>query len=399
MLGAEQYGLYSYTLILITAAATVSSIGYDTASLRFIPEYRVTKKWKLLHGFIVNALTNTLATSVLVSCFLVLGVLLWSKETDIAPLLILSSPLIPLLSLSRLRQFILRSLKHIVRAEILDILVRPFLLGVVLILFKFLLNKELGASTAILINIPLTLLIFLVGFLWLYSRIPYKKFFTDRLNDRRHWLKVSLPLLFMSIMQLVTGYSDTIMLGLLSNYTEAGIYSVAVRISGFVSFSLLAINMMLAPMISELYFSHRHSELQRTITITTRTASLVSFMICILLLFCGKMILNLFGFEFQKAYIPLLILLPGQLLNICCGSVGLILSLTGHQNYTAIILAASSLLNICLNFILIPTYGMIGAAVSTTISISAWNILMAIYVSKKLKIQPTILRVRHAEKT
>jgi len=106
----------------------------------------------------------------------------------------------------------------------------------------------------------------------------------------------------------------------------------------------------------------------------------------------GKIILNFYGFEFREAYTPLLILLPGQLLNICCGSVGLILSLTGYQYYTAIIFAASSFVNISLNFLLIPAYGMIGAAISTTISVCFWNILMAFYVIRKLKIQPTILR-------
>jgi len=263
LLGVDQYGLYSYTLIWVTAVSTLSTLGYDTSSLRFLPEYKVTNEWELLHGFIVTAHKNTLVASILTSCTLiVVALFLWKNGSDIAMLLILSSPLLPLLSLSRIRQYVLRSLKYIIRAEILDILARPFFLGTTILLFHLVSERTLLASTAILINIAVTLLTFTIGTIWLNNRIPRRNLLPNRQYNRGPWFNVSFPLLFMSIMQLVTGYSDTIMLGLLSSYAESGIYSVAVRIASFVGFSLLTINMILAPTITELYYSQNHLKLQ-----------------------------------------------------------------------------------------------------------------------------------------
>jgi O-antigen/teichoic acid export membrane protein len=285
----------------------------------------------------------------------------------------------------------LRSLKFVILAEILELLIRPILLGGMVVGFTYIVNSKVTANTVININTSTVLLLFVVGATWLYHRFPHKSNYSHRSYDNKLWIKVSLPLLFVSSMQLVSGYSDTLMLGILSSYADSGIYSVAVRVASFCGFSLLAINMILAPVISELFFSNKHHELQRAVTLTTRAASLISLLICCVLIYYGKSLLAYFGDGFDKAYLPLLILLPGQFLNVCCGSVGLLLSLTGHQLSTAKILLGSSLLNVLLNFILIPHYGMVGAALANTLAVCSWNIVMTYTVSRKLGINSTVL--------
>ncbi len=306
-------------------------------------------------------------------------------------LLIFSSPLIIITSLSRIRQYITRAFKHVISAEVLDIVFRPLLIITLFLIYNFLSKEQITAYDAIIITIISTIISLAIGTYWLYKIIPHKIKFIKKIYKRSEWLSVSFTLMIITIMQIVTGYADTIMLGALSSYTESGIYSIALRISNFTSFSLIAINMMLAPLISELYFSNKRSTLQKNITFAARTSSLLALIIIFFLIFLGKKILNLFGPEFHIAYTPLLLLLPGQLMNCCCGSVGLILSLTGHHNFTVLILGITSILNLILNFILIPLYGMTGAAIATTISTSIWNILMAITVSKKLHLRSSIL--------
>lgn len=345
-----------------------------------------------MHGFLNTSLHTTLKFSLIYSCLLIIaGLLLWDRATDLAPLLVMAAPLIPLLALSRARQYLLRSLKFVVLAEILELLARPILLGSIVVAFSYFTNSGVTANTVININTAMALFFFIIGTIWLYQRFPHKSYYPHRSYAKNIWLRVSLPLLFISAMQLASGYADTLMLGFLSSYTDSGIYSVAVRVASFSGFSLLAINMILAPVISELFFSGKHEELQRAVTLTARVASLISFFVCCILIYFGKSLLTYFGDGFSTAYLPLLILLPGQLLNVCCGSVGLLLSLTGHQLYTAKILLGSTLLNILLNLILIPHYGMIGAAVANTIAVCSWNIVMVFTVSKKLGIKPTVL--------
>ena len=72
------------------------------------------------------------------------------------------------------------------------------------------------------------------------------------------------------------------------------------------------------------------------------------------------------------------------------GPVGLLLNMTGHERETAKGVAISAVLNMVLNFLLIPRWGITGAAVATTVSMIAWNLLLAWQVNTKLTIQPTI---------
>ncbi|MGB3221271.1 MAG: oligosaccharide flippase family protein [Desulforhopalus sp.] len=400
LLGVDEYGFYTYAVTVVTATATLSTFGYDTASLRFIPEYQVSGKWNFFKGYVYTSLINTFVISFFASCiFIVLGTFYFNINNSITYLLVISAPLIPLISLSRVRQYVLRSLKHVIISEILDIVGKPFLIVSSLFIYRMLFNTFHEAQTAIIINLIISIFVTISGFFILYIKLPRQETFCTPKYAQGQWLKVSIPIFLVSAMQLITGYSDTLMLGLLANYTEAGVYSVAVRITSFVGFSLMAINMILAPIISELFYSGKGKELQQILTGTVRVASVVALIISAFLIIFGKPIIWIYGDSFSDAYTPLLILVPGQLLNVFCGSVGLIVSLTGNQNFTAIIMAFSAIINIILNYILIPHFGMIGAAVSTSVSIGIWNISMLVFIIKRIKIQPAVFTFKNGNQT
>ena len=70
--------------------------------------------------------------------------------------------------------------------------------------------------------------------------------------------------------------------------------------------------------------------------------------------------------------------------NVFFGSVIYILDMTGKQNVSRNILLFTAVVNIVLNWYLIPIYGIKGAAIATAISILFWNIIGIIYVKKIL---------------
>jgi O-antigen/teichoic acid export membrane protein len=184
------------------------------------------------------------------------------------------------------------------------------------------------------------------------------------------------------------------MLGAIRGPEEAGIYSAASRISNLVVFALIAINAILAPMVSELYHTGRMEELQRIVTLAARAIFVFTLMFSIILVVFGKFALSLFGAEFVVTYVPLLILLCGQIVNALAGSVGLIMTMTGHQNQAGAIVAVSAAVNIILNALLIPLMGLVGAAISTAFTMVLWNITMLMFVFRKLDINPTVIRIR-----
>ena len=97
-------------------------------------------------------------------------------------------------------------------------------------------------------------------------------------------------------------------------------------------------------------------------------------------------ILGFFGPNYYKSKHALLILLSGQIINSLSGSVALYLNMTGRQKILLYFLIVSALANIVLNLILIPKYGMVGAAISTAFSLILWNLSGVIYVYKNDKI-------------
>jgi O-antigen/teichoic acid export membrane protein len=80
------------------------------------------------------------------------------------------------------------------------------------------------------------------------------------------------------------------------------------------------------------------------------------------------------------------ILLVGRLINIVSGSVGYLMNMTGYQKEYNYIMIISAVINIVLNYFLIPIYGIEGAAMASAISMVLWNIASVVFVKIKMKI-------------
>jgi O-antigen/teichoic acid export membrane protein len=154
-------------------------------------------------------------------------------------------------------------------------------------------------------------------------------------------------------------------------------------------FAIGAVNAALAPMISALHASGKVKELQRVVTLAARGIAFFCVPAGLVLVFAGEPILGLFGAEFKAGYRALVILAGGQLVNALSGSVGLLTMMTGHQGRAVRVVAVCVLLNILLNAILIPRFGIAGAAAATAATTILSNLLLLVYVVRHLGINPT----------
>lgn len=101
----------------------------------------------------------------------------------------------------------------------------------------------------------------------------------------------------------------------------------------------------------------------------------------------GEVILAIaFGSLYETAYIPLIILLVGQLINSGAGSVGLLLNMSGYERETARGMMVAAVLNVVLNLLLIPLWGINGSSLATSVSLIVWNVLLWWAVRKRLGI-------------
>ncbi|MBK5286320.1 MAG: polysaccharide biosynthesis C-terminal domain-containing protein, partial [Bacteroidia bacterium] len=104
----------------------------------------------------------------------------------------------------------------------------------------------------------------------------------------------------------------------------------------------------------------------------------------------GEEVLNLFGKHFEAGKSTLMILIFGNMFNVIAGPAGYVLTMTGHERLAFIAMSISCVLNIALNLILIPAYGITGAAIAVSFALLSWNILITIFTIKKTGIRPDI---------
>jgi O-antigen/teichoic acid export membrane protein len=102
-------------------------------------------------------------------------------------------------------------------------------------------------------------------------------------------------------------------------------------------------------------------------------------------------VLQISGAEFIQGQTALIILSIGYLVNALTGSVGILLYMTRHIEAYLATTAFAALLNVCLNWLLIPKWGVNGAATATTISMIASSVICAVWVRQKLGIKSTVI--------
>jgi len=163
----------------------------------------------------------------------------------------------------------------------------------------------------------------------------------------------------------------------------AGIFDVAWKGSTIIGIILMAVNMPLAPAVASLYSRGERERLQQLVTKSARIALLGALPIAIALVIFGRWFLMVFGGEFLEGSNALIILSVGQLVNAGAGSVALLLNMTGHEQDTARGIGFAVLVNCVLSVVLIPLWGINGAAMSYAFSLATWNILLAVCVYKR----------------
>ncbi len=388
VLGVSQFGVYIYTLTWINTLLLLTTLGLDGSLVRYIPAYRTQREWGLLRGVLRWSLTAVFFASLFVGAviFLVTWLLENKISTDLQVTFWVGIALLPLLSLTIVRQAALRGFKHAARSEIPDTIFRSLIILFLVGIFYYIIQQPISAWHAMMFNLVGAVIAFIIGGIWLMRVLPIDMANNKEQFAHREWLRVSIPMMLISAMNLILEKADVLMLGILINTEQAGIYAISARVSELALFGLSAVNAIAAPMISEYFNKDAKQELQRTVKLAARGITAFTVVVIVFVLIFGKFILGLFGDEFISGYVPLLILLTGNAVIALGGTVGFVMTMTGYQNQAATIVAVCAVFNLILNSLLIPSFGLNGAAIATVTTSIMMISSMLIYVWRKLSI-------------
>ncbi len=195
-------------------------------------------------------------------------------------------------------------------------------------------------------------------------------------------LHSSTPMLITGSVFFILGWADNIFLGIFRTEYEVGIYDTAFKIAAAPAMVLVAINAIQAPVFSNLFHHGEMNKLRANVQKGSKLLFYTSVPVCLVIWLFPEFLLGIFGKQFKAGSTALIILAGGNLVNSLTGSVGVLLQMTGKQKeYNYIVLSAAGI-NIALNVILIPLYGINGAAIASASSKILQNIVAAWYVHK-----------------
>lgn len=392
-LGVENYGLFAMVMAWLQVLVMVVLLGSNQALLRFVPVYVSSMNWSLLRGLLRQCWRGSLLLGLIVFSLVTFSLVLAGESvpSEVRLAFLIGMAALPLYALSAQRQAVLRGLHYIVSALAPENIVRPMLLMLLVMALGWWKGFPVTAASGLAINGLAVAVAFLLGLYWQQRALPGEARICEPEFRSREWLHVALPLFLIAGMQLLISRMDIILLGAITGREPAGIYTAASRIADLLVFALAAANAVVAPMIAGLYARDDMAGLQRILTLLAKGLLLFTLPLAALVMFFGSSILSLFGEGYVAGYLPLLILVCSQAVNSLCGPVGFLLAMTGHQMQSLRILALVTVLNIVLNLVLIPSFGMVGAAVATAITVVLWNLLMLRFVRGHMGIDSSVL--------
>jgi len=146
--------------------------------------------------------------------------------------------------------------------------------------------------------------------------------------------------------------------------------------------------MIFAPKISLLHSHNNFQKIRELFTVATRWGVMLCIPFAIMAFVFAEKILILFGEDYTTGTTVFRILVISQFLNVATGGLGWLLIMTGQTYKNLVVSLFSILTNIVSILIFVPSYGILGAAVSSLLAIMVINGITLIIVSKTLNMQP-----------
>ena len=187
--------------------------------------------------------------------------------------------------------------------------------------------------------------------------------------------KYGVPLFVMTIVGVISPRTDVLLLGYWSEPAQVGLYQAAYQTAAILTLIAAALDTAFAPLSAGLFAVHDLTRLKHLYCNVSRWLLIVSFPIALILLVFGPDILSLFGPAFPLAAGCLLLLALGQWVNTWTTFAHTILLMSGHSRLAMWNGIWTGILLLCLNGLLIPRWGITGAAFAVSLGLTIGGLL------------------------
>jgi O-antigen/teichoic acid export membrane protein len=391
VLGAEDLGLYALGMTLISLLGIFNTLGLPQSAVRFVASYRAAAKFEALHALLWRGAALLLGANVVLAAVLLTFGKVIAVHFYHSPALVRYLPLFALVMLFG----IVNGFYGKVLAGYRDIKSRTWIVNFV--------GSPLSMLTAVLlISAGLGLRGYLAAQVLSAAAVGCLLIFAVRratppgarllsqpgsMPDKAVW-SFSVAVLGIGLLEFLISQVDKIALGYYRGPREVGVYSVAATVVVYVPLVLSSINQIFAPTIADLHTRGQMALLSRLFQSLTKWAIGLTLPLATVVIVFSRPLMRIFGHDFEAGWPILIIGTVGQLVNCGVGSVGYILLMSGHERRLIRVQMAMAVLMIVSSAVLVPIFGVVGAATAaalTNLGTNLWNLLQ---VRKALGISP-----------
>lgn len=384
-LGSAVYGLYELSRTVVTILASLAPLGADKGVVLFGARYAASGERERLKGAARMTLWLSVGGGL---AFTALGALGTALVPDPAlrealwwclPAVVLWSALLGAVSW-------LRAMKDMRGQSVAYLIVLPGLM--------------LAGSVAA-VRLGLGLIGVQVGFVlanavallmaWRACRRTLRPALSAGVQTRwawREYLSFSLPESLSSMLFRLNQWTDTLMLGALASTADVGLYRVAVSLAMVGELPAVAVNTMFQPVLAELAYTADPARVQRVVQVVTRWLIVLAVPVYLPIVAARELVLSVYADEYQASAAALGTLMLGQAVYVICTPAAALIPMSGRARMNLINAVAAAGLNVGLNALFIPRWGLWGAALATAIALVAWSVLRIAEVIWLLGTQP-----------
>ena len=380
--GPHEYGVYTFALTWAQMLAIPAGLGISGVVIRYIPQYQAQARELTLRSLLTWSRRVTVCAGAAIAGVgaLVISVIR-PEDADVLYLALVSTPL---LALSTLFTESLRGGGRLFASRIVPTVLQPTLV-IGASLAVYLMAGSLGGLGAMSAMVVATAVgVVIQG---LAIRTTVGSGLRRGYRAAREWLGLGLQLLLVKVFQMVLNLSDILLVGVLVGPTAAGFYAVASKTVVLASLFTQAVNLAVPASVSKAHHQGDVASVEAQLRWSAKLAFLPSALLAAILMVFPDLVLRAFGPEFVDASGALVILAVGRLVSSFTGPVGSVLSVTGHQRVNVWTYGLAAGLQVVLDLLLIPTFGIVGAAIANSVAVVFWNVTLYVFVIRLLPLR------------
>jgi O-antigen/teichoic acid export membrane protein len=401
-LNPGQAGAFFEALALFLILAQSAGLGADTGLTRTIARYRALGRIRDVRSTLALGLVPPFSVAAVIAVLLFLlapqlsRLLVGGEATHqdaLVPYIRVLAPFVPLSTLATVVMAATRGFGTMVPSVLLDNLVRqglrPLLTGAVIL-------AGLGShAIALAWGLPAGVALALATAWLLRMLAQAERIDTGEGTPPRRagdlageFWRFAAPRGVAALFNVTLFRLDTLLVGALQSPGQAGIYTSATRfiVLGFIA--LTAVQQVIAPQISEMLAVADRDRAEAVYGVATQWLMLMSWPVYLTGSVFAPVLLRVFGPEYAAGQTALTILALASMVNMATGPCSVVLVMGGKSTWSLVNSTVALGLNVALNLLLIPRYGMNGAAAAWGVAMIVNNLLAIVQVRYFLRLSP-----------